>query len=108
MCHCRHYVDRICSYTTGVNAATALCKRHIYKLSRQQAQWTDSVVTVAHLLTDVANWPRIKAVTQVGSNPSHARLLQVLVQVCDIPLRLVFGRSGTCAVYRCLWHLREP
>ena len=66
---CRHYVDRICRYTTGVDAATALCKRHIYDLNRQQAQWSDSLVTAAQLLTDVANWPRIKAATQVSPTP---------------------------------------
>ncbi len=64
---CRHYVDRICRYTTGVNAATALCKRHVYNLSRQQVQWSDSLVAVAQVLTDVANWPRVKAATQVSS-----------------------------------------
>ncbi|CAL5219547.1 g1401 [Coccomyxa viridis] len=63
---CRHYVDRICRYTTGVNAATALCKRHVYNLGRQQAQWSDSLVTVAQILTDVANWPRVKAATQMS------------------------------------------
>ena len=69
---CRHYVDRICRYTTGVNAATALCKRHVYNLSRQPAQWSDSLVTVAQILTDVANWPRVKAATQVGNIPARA------------------------------------
>ena len=59
-------MDRICRYTTGVDAATALCKRHIYRVGRQQAPWSDSLVTMAHLLTDVANWPRIKAATQVN------------------------------------------
>ena len=62
---CRHYVDRICRYTTGIDAATALCKRHAYRLSRQQAPWSDSFMTVAHMLTDVANWPHIRAATQV-------------------------------------------
>ena len=62
---CRHYVDRICRYTTGIDAATALCKRHTYRLSRQQAPWSDSLMTVAHMLTDVANWPHIRAATQV-------------------------------------------
>ncbi len=62
---CRHYVDSLCQYTTGVSHAASLCKRMAFRQRRAASHWSDSVIHLAHALTDVANWPRVQAATQV-------------------------------------------
>lgn len=62
---CRHYVDKLCQYTTGVSHAASLCKRTTFRHRRAASHWSDSVIHLAHALTDVANWPRVQAATQV-------------------------------------------
>ncbi|EIE24621.1 hypothetical protein COCSUDRAFT_65447 [Coccomyxa subellipsoidea C-169] len=62
---CRHYVDKLCQYTTGVSHAASLCKRTTFRQRRATPQWSDSVITLAHALTDVANWPKVQTATQM-------------------------------------------
>ncbi|BDA42707.1 hypothetical protein COCOBI_03-6000 [Coccomyxa sp. Obi] len=62
---CRHYVDKLCQYTTGVSHAASLCKRTTFRQRRAASHWSDSVIHLAHALTDVANWPKVQAATQM-------------------------------------------
>jgi hypothetical protein len=74
-------VDKLCQYTTGVESAASLCKRHAFRQSRVQSHWSDSIIHMAHALTDVANWPRVQATAQVESHlPPLLPKLQELQQ----------------------------
>ena len=81
-CSCRHYVDKLCQYTTGVSHAASLCKRTTFRQRRATPHWSDSVITLAHAFTDVANWPKVQAATQVMPiSNSLASLVQGILKI---------------------------
>eukprot|EP00775_Hariotina_reticulata_P002253 gene2253-2565_t len=59
---CRHYVNRLVKYTTGVEHSTQHMKRH-YFLSRHAERWLwyGWFISVTQLATDVGNWSHIQA-----------------------------------------------
>ena len=63
----RHYVNSIIHYTTGVQGAASALTRHSFRATRATlgSHWADCTILAGHLLTDVSNWPRIKAASQV-------------------------------------------
>lgn len=66
---CRHYVNSLVAYATGYEAAASRMLVHQWRLAKDSGAYrmplTDRVVRLGHLLTDVANWGAVKAISQV-------------------------------------------
>lgn len=61
---CRHYVNNLVQYTTGVERASAKVAQAAFRKKRKRLRLTDSVFFLGHVLTDVAYWPRVRAFSQ--------------------------------------------
>lgn len=61
---CRHYVNNLVRYTTGVERASAVFVQQAYKQQHIDQRWTRPIMSIGHALTDVANWPKVKTVSQ--------------------------------------------
>jgi hypothetical protein len=59
---CRHYVNSLVHYTTGVEKATNCALRNQLVTNKHRYGLGSSVVRLGHFMTDAANWDRIKAV----------------------------------------------
>lgn len=63
---CRHYVNSLVHYTTGVQGVTRKATRHIFKArtaARRNASrlaWSDRLILLSHTFTDVGSWPRLQ------------------------------------------------
>lgn len=63
---CRHYVNSLVHYTTGIQGVTRKATRHIFKAratARRNASrlpWTDRLILLSHSFTDVGSWPRLQ------------------------------------------------
>lgn len=57
---CRHYVNSLVQYTTGVEAATSTALRHQWVSNRHRYGFASRVVQLGQFFTDVANWPTVK------------------------------------------------
>lgn len=60
----RHYVNNLVRYTTGVERASAVFVQQAYRQQHMNQRWLNPLFTLGHCLTDVANWPKVKAVSQ--------------------------------------------
>ena len=63
---CRHYVNNLVRYTTGIERASARFVQQAFKQKHVEPRWSNSIFTLSHYLTDVTNWPRIKAAGQAS------------------------------------------
>ena len=87
-CPCRHYVNNLVRYTTGIDRASAVFVQAAYKQKHTEPRWSNSLFTMSHYLTDVTNWPRVKAASQatmaaaaiLSGKYTFARLQPVLPQ----------------------------
>jgi hypothetical protein len=59
---CRHYVNSLVRYTTGVERATVSALRAQWSVNRARYGLAEKVVRLGHYVTDAANWDRVKAV----------------------------------------------
>lgn len=61
-CYCRHYVNNLVSYTTGVEHSTQLLKRYHFR-SKCGGRWVwhGWFVEASQFATDVGNWSHIQA-----------------------------------------------
>lgn len=59
---CRHYVNSLVRYATGVEAATAAALAAQWAANRHRYGIADRVVRLGHYVTDAANWGRVRAV----------------------------------------------
>ncbi|KAL4524478.1 hypothetical protein Ndes2526A_g06606 [Nannochloris sp. 'desiccata'] len=59
---CRHYVNSLVHYTTGVEKATMCALRNQWANNKHRYGLGHNVVRFGHFMTDVANWDKIKAV----------------------------------------------
>lgn len=60
---CRHYVNSLVHYSTGVERATTSALRHQWAINREKYGIGGAVLRLGHYMTDVANWERVKAVS---------------------------------------------
>lgn len=60
---CRHFVNSLVQYTTGVERATTSALRHQWAKNKQRYGLASRVIRLGQYFTDVANWERIKAVS---------------------------------------------
>jgi hypothetical protein len=99
---CRHFVNSLVQYTTGVERATTSALRHQWAKNKQRYGLASRVVRLGQYFTDVANWERIRAV----SHATTAALMaltgrQILAQLRAGALlrsmqnRLIPGSRGT-------------
>lgn len=58
---CRHYVNSLVHYTTGVERATTSALTHQWSNNRHKYGLAERVVRLGHYMTDVANWDKVKA-----------------------------------------------
>lgn len=84
---CRHYVNSLVHYTTGLERATTSALRNQWTKNRERYGLAECVVRLGHLMTDVANWDRVKAV----GNATSAALMtltghQALARLRAVPL----------------------
>jgi len=62
---CRHYVNNLVRFTTGVPSASGALTEYNLMISKQgQLAWNDQLTRFAQQLTDVNNWPTIRSVGQ--------------------------------------------
>jgi len=61
---CRHYVNSLVRYTTGLERATATALRNQWRKNRERYGLAECVVRLGQLMTDVANWNKVRAVGQ--------------------------------------------
>lgn len=61
---CRHYVNNLVRYTTGIDRASTVFVQAAFKQKHTQPRWSNSIFTLGHYLTDVSNWPKVKAASQ--------------------------------------------
>jgi hypothetical protein len=61
---CRHYVNSLVHYSTGVERATISALRHQLTRNRERYGLAECVLRFGHYMTDVANWECIKAAGQ--------------------------------------------
>lgn len=59
---CRHYVNSLVHYSTGVEKATTSALRHQWAVNKEKYGVAGAVLRIGHYMTDVANWDRVKAV----------------------------------------------
>jgi hypothetical protein len=59
---CRHFVNSLVHYTTGVEKATTCALRNQWVHNKHRYGLARNVVRLGHFMTDVANWDKIKAV----------------------------------------------
>jgi hypothetical protein len=59
---CRHYVNSLVHYTTGVERATVCALRNQLVTNKHRYGIGSSVVRFGHYMTDAANWDKVKAV----------------------------------------------
>ena len=59
---CRHYVNSLVHYSTGVERATASALRHQWANNRHRYGIAERVVRMGQYMTDAANWDKVKAV----------------------------------------------
>ncbi|GMH32584.1 hypothetical protein BSKO_00418 [Bryopsis sp. KO-2023] len=58
---CRHYVNNLVQYTTGVNAASVKFVKEYFKTQGENAPpLSSTVVGLLQSITDVSNWSRVK------------------------------------------------
>lgn len=83
---CRHYVNNLVRYTTGIDRASTVFVQAAFKQKHSKPCWTNSIFTLGHYLTDVSNWPRVKAASQ--ATVAAAALLTGRYTFARIPARL--------------------
>lgn len=84
----RHYVNNLVRYTTGIDRASAVFVQAAFKQKHAEPRWHNTIFTLSHYLTDVTNWPRVKAASQatmaaaaiLSGKYTFARLQPVLPQ----------------------------
>ena len=59
---CRHYVNSLVHYTTGVEKATTCALRNQWVNNKHRYGLGNSAVRLGHFITDVANWEKVRAV----------------------------------------------
>ena len=59
---CRHYVNSLIHYTTGVERATTSALTHQWVNNKHKYGLAQQVVRLGHFMTDVANWDKVKAI----------------------------------------------
>ena len=68
---CRHYVNALVRYTTGVDRAAASALRHQWAKKKSKRKITSHMIRLGQYFTDVANWERVRAL----SNATGAALM---------------------------------
>lgn len=64
---CRHFVNSLVHYTTGLERATASALRHQWAQNKERYGLAARVVRLGQYFTDVANWDQIRAISQATS-----------------------------------------
>lgn len=92
---CRHYVNSLVHYTTGIQGVTRKATRHIFRAratARRNAStlaWSDRLILLSHTFTDVGSWPRLqkysKAAAAVIAAVAGRRTLVQLVPSLQLP-----------------------
>lgn len=57
-------MNNLVRYTTGIDRASAVFVQAAFKQKHTEPCWSNSFFTLSHYLTDVTNWPRVKAASQ--------------------------------------------
>lgn len=93
---CRHYVNSLVHYTTGIQGVTRKATRHIFRAratARRNAStlaWSDRLILLSHTFTDVGSWPRLqkysKAAAAVIAAVAGRRTLAQLVPSLQLPV----------------------
>jgi hypothetical protein len=102
---CRHYVNAVVRYATGLERATASALRHQCDKGAGRGGLARRVVRLAHYVTDVANWDRVRGAGQAAAAAvmtlAGQRALGPLLQ--SVQRRLVpVARTGLVPVSRAL------
>jgi hypothetical protein len=63
---CRHYVNSLVHYTTGVKKITSSALRHQWLQNRNKYGLASRVVQLSQIVTDAANWGTVKALGQAS------------------------------------------
>lgn len=92
---CRHYVNSLVHYTTGVQGVTRKATRYIFRVratARRNASnlaWSDRLILLSHTFTDVGSWPRLqkysKAAAAVIAAVAGRRTLVQLAPSLQLP-----------------------
>jgi hypothetical protein len=64
---CRHYVNAVVRYTTGLERATTSALRHQWHKNRRRYGLANRVVRLGQYVTDVANWDRVRGAGQAAA-----------------------------------------
>lgn len=100
---CRHYVNSLVQYTTGVERATASALHHQWANNRQAYGLAERVVRFGHFMTDVANWDKVRAMGHATTAVIMALMGQhTLAKIKSAPLLLSMQRRMVPAVPRAI------
>ena len=64
---CRHYVNAVVRYTTGLERATTSALRHQWHKNRRRYGLANGVVRLGQYVTDVTNWERVRGAGQAAA-----------------------------------------
>lgn len=64
---CRHYVNALVRYTTGIERAAVSALRHQLARNRNHRSIGSQMIRLSHYFTDAANWDRVRAIGHATS-----------------------------------------
>lgn len=64
---CRHYVNALVRYTTGIERAAVSALRHQLARHRDHRSISSQMIRLGHYFTDAANWERVRAIGHATS-----------------------------------------
>lgn len=64
---CRHYVNALVRYTTGIERAAVSALRHQLARNRDHRSIGSQMIRLGHYFTDAANWDRVRAIGHATS-----------------------------------------
>jgi len=106
---CRHFVNSLVQYSTGVKSAASSCLRHQWQKNRDKYGIAGQVVRFGQWFTDVANWNHVKKIgqaagTSIAAFSGHAALSKTAAHAALLaPMRRAIIQkpivtAGTAAV----------
>mmetsp|Transcript_13855 Transcript_13855/g.41844 ORF Transcript_13855/g.41844 Transcript_13855/m.41844 type:complete len:429 (-) Transcript_13855:3288-4574(-) len=103
---CRHYVNSLVQYTTGVQGVTRKATRHIFRARatarnpQQRLAWRDHLVLLSHSLTDVGAWPRLQRASRAAAAVIAAVAGKRTAVKLGLSLRMPVPAAGQSLLHR--------
>eukprot|EP00210_Caulerpa_lentillifera_P001897 g1824.t1 len=83
---CRHYINNLTKYTTGIDGASSFYVRERLRLMRHSLSvWNASFIWIMQGLSNVSHWPKVKATGNATAAALFALVGPRLIQGARIP-----------------------